>query len=208
MIYKFCCMILMYTLQIQSVHLNATESIHAFSAFLFYLAKVNKTIALKSCHKTCLQIKQGTWSIKNRTYFPYIIFKIWKQSFSHFYKKSYMQNDSYGLKCYMWINLLSVDRQKGRLAGFSLYVSNSDVKSPDDIKETTLCYKDGPDLPPLNLTKNCIEYGRYFIFYNERLGENVYPMEYEVTSVFTELCEVIIKGKQKPGVFNLNPVLF
>lgn len=107
----------------------------------------------------------------------------------------------------MWINLLSVDRQKGRLAGFSLYVSNSDVKSPDNIKETTLCYKNGPELPPLNLTKKCIEYGRYFIFYNERLGENDYPMEYEVTSVFTELCEVIIKGKQKPGVLKLKPCL-
>lgn len=108
----------------------------------------------------------------------------------------------------MWINLLSVDRQKGRLAGFSLYVSNSDVKSPDDIKETTLCYKDGLELPPLNLTKKCIEYGRFVIFYNERMDKIVYPREYEVTNVFTELCEVIIKGKKKTGVLNLNPVIF
>lgn len=94
----------------------------------------------------------------------------------------------------------TVDRQKGRLAGFSLYVSNSDVRSLDDIKKTTLCYKDGPKLPPLNLTVKCMEYGRYVIFYNERLDGIAYPEKYEDTSVFTELCEVIIKGKRKPCV--------
>lgn len=92
----------------------------------------------------------------------------------------------------------AVNRQKGRMAGFSLYISNSDVKSPDAIKKSTLCYMDGPELPPLNLTKMCIEYGRYVIFYNERLYEIVYPREYEVTNIFTELCEVVIQGKQKP----------
>lgn len=94
----------------------------------------------------------------------------------------------------------SVDRQKGRLAGFSLYVSNSDVKVPDDIKKSNLCYKDGPELPPLDLTLKCMKYGRYVIFYNERFKENSYPEKYEVSSVFTQLCEVNIKGKQKPGV--------
>lgn len=94
----------------------------------------------------------------------------------------------------------AVDRQKGRLAGFSLYVSNSDVKSPDDIKKTTLCYKDGPGLPPLNITKKCIEFGRYVIFYNERLNGIAYPKEYEIYSVFTEICEVVIQGKPKPYI--------
>lgn len=92
----------------------------------------------------------------------------------------------------------AVNRQKGRMAGFSLYISNSDVKSPDAIKKSTLSYMDGPELPPLNLTKMCIEYERYVIFYNERLDEIVYPREYEVTNIFTELCEVVIQGKQKP----------
>lgn len=92
----------------------------------------------------------------------------------------------------------AVNRQKGRMAGFSLYISNSDVKSPDAIKKSTLCYMDGPELPPLNLTKMCIEYGRYVIFYNERLDGIVYPREYEVTNILTELCEVVIQGKQKP----------
>lgn len=90
----------------------------------------------------------------------------------------------------------SVIRQKGRLAGFSLYVSKSDVKSPDDIKKTTLCYKDGPEVPPLNLTKKCLGNGRYVIFYNERMEKIDYPREYEVTNAFTELCEVIVQGKQ------------
>lgn len=84
----------------------------------------------------------------------------------------------------------------------------TDVNSLDDIKRTTLCYKDGPELPPLNLTKKCMEYGRYVIFYNERLNEIAYPDGYEVSNVFTELCEVIVQGKERQDVLNLNPVLF
>uniref|UniRef100_A0A8W8NIG6 Multiple epidermal growth factor-like domains 10 n=1 Tax=Magallana gigas TaxID=29159 RepID=A0A8W8NIG6_MAGGI len=97
-----------------------------------------------------------------------------------------------------------VDRQKGRLAGFSLYVSNSDVNSPDDIKKTTLCYKDEPKLPPLNLTKKCMEYGRYVIFYNERLNGIAYQEEYEVANVFTELCEVIVQGCSNASIYGIN----
>lgn len=81
------------------------------------------------------------------------------------------------------------NRQRGRLAGFSLYVSNT-----GDIRGSTLCYKDGPQLPPLNFTTECIESGRYVIFYNERLAGVTYPSGYEPTNVFTELCEVIVKG--------------
>lgn len=36
----------------------------------------------------------------------------------------------------------------------------------------------------------------------------MYPNGYEATNVLTELCEVNIKGKQTPGVLNLNPVYF
>uniref|UniRef100_K1QD44 Scavenger receptor class F member 2 n=1 Tax=Magallana gigas TaxID=29159 RepID=K1QD44_MAGGI len=57
----------------------------------------------------------------------------------------------------------------------------------------TVCWKDGPELPPLNFTTNCVEQGRYIIFYNERLEEVIYPQEYE-SFVITELCEVIVKG--------------
>lgn len=59
-----------------------------------------------------------------------------------------------------------------------------------------MCYKDGPQLPPLNFTIECAEYGRYVIFYNERIGGDVkYPSGYENYSVFTELCEVTVQGK-------------
>lgn len=86
-------------------------------------------------------------------------------------------------------------RQRGRFAGFSLYVSNTNVTAIDGIKSSTLCYKDGPHLPPLNFTINCTAYGRYVIFFNERSNVGSYPSAYEVTSVYTELCEVFVKGK-------------
>lgn len=86
-------------------------------------------------------------------------------------------------------------RQSGRLAGFSLFVSNTDVSTNADIKGSTLCYKDGSLLPPLNFTRVCTEWGRYVIYYNERLDGVIYPTKYEVNNVYTELCEVIVEGK-------------
>ena len=55
-------------------------------------------------------------------------------------------------------------RQRGRLAGFSLYVSTNGT-----IENSSLCYKDCPALPSLDFITNCVKYGRYVIFYNERL---------------------------------------
>lgn len=86
------------------------------------------------------------------------------------------------------------DRQRGRFAGFSLYVTNTDVWTTDAIKDSTLCYKNGPPLPPLNFTTTCLEYGRYVIFYNERFDDVTYPSAYELDNVFTGLCEVIVLG--------------
>lgn len=83
-------------------------------------------------------------------------------------------------------------RQQERFAGLCLYISNS-----GDIQSSTLCYKDGRQLPFLNFTTICAEYGRYVIFYNERLDEVSYPTEYILDNSFTELCEVIVKGKFK-----------
>uniref|UniRef100_K1R3Y1 Scavenger receptor class F member 2 n=1 Tax=Magallana gigas TaxID=29159 RepID=K1R3Y1_MAGGI len=80
-------------------------------------------------------------------------------------------------------------RQRGRFAGFSLYISNT-----SGIEGSTLrCYKDGPQLPPLNFTAVCTVSGRYVIFFNERLDETPYPKGYQLQNVFTELCEVIIE---------------
>lgn len=86
--------------------------------------------------------------------------------------------------------LIAEDRQRGRFAGFSLYVSNS-----GDIQGSTLCYKYGPQLPSLNFTITCAEYGRYVIFYNERLDGVNYPTGYILQNVFTEMCKVIVQGK-------------
>lgn len=59
-----------------------------------------------------------------------------------------------------------------------------------------MCYKDGPHLPPLNITIVCVESGRYVIFYNERLNGVTYPTGYVLENVFTELCEVVVQGKK------------
>lgn len=79
----------------------------------------------------------------------------------------------------------------GRFAGFSLYVSTAD----DGLQRSTLCYNDGPELPPLNFTTVCIKSGRFVTFYNKRLDEVKYPEGYQLVNVFTELCEVIVEGK-------------
>nr|XP_034321740.1 multiple epidermal growth factor-like domains protein 11 [Crassostrea gigas] len=91
------------------------------------------------------------------------------------------------------------NRQRGRFAGFSLYVSNS-----GDISGSTLCYKDDQHLPPLNFSTVCIKRGRYVIFYNERLDGVIYPDGYELQNVYIEICEVIIQGCNKFGVYGFN----
>lgn len=93
---------------------------------------------------------------------------------------------------------LTAMRQRGRFAGFSLYVSNS-----TDIPSGFLCYKDGPELPPLDFDTNCIANGRYVIFYNERIDRKSYPVGYVTSNVITELCEIIVTG----SLYNYNLVL-
>ena len=88
-------------------------------------------------------------------------------------------------------------RQRGRFAGFSLFVSNT-----GSMNNSFLCYKDGPQLPPLNFTTTCISSGRYVIFYNERLDGEVYPEGYELIA-YTELCEVIVQGKKTNNAITL-----
>lgn len=83
-----------------------------------------------------------------------------------------------------------INRQQGRFAGFALFLSNT-----GNINGSTLCYKDRLLLPPLNFTAICAEYGRYVIYYNERLHGVIYPDGYQLDNVFTELCEVIVRGK-------------
>lgn len=92
------------------------------------------------------------------------------------------------------MHFITVGRQRGRFAGFLLYVSNYDVSQSDDIKGLNQCYKDVTQLPPLNFTTVCVESGQYVIYYNERLDGVPYPEGYEVDNVYTELCEVIVQG--------------
>lgn len=87
-------------------------------------------------------------------------------------------------------------RQRGRFAGFSLYVSINDVSTTSEIKNSTLCYKDETHLPPLDFTAICASRGRYVIFYNERVAGVSYPAEYQVMDVLTELCEVVVQGTE------------
>lgn len=81
-------------------------------------------------------------------------------------------------------------RQRGRFAGFSLYVSNTTYRNSG-----YLCYKDGPELPPLDFNKDCTAHGRYVIFYNERLAGTNYPSGFVKENVVTELCEVTVTGR-------------
>eukprot|EP00105_Crassostrea_gigas_P038150 XP_019922298.1 PREDICTED: protein draper [Crassostrea gigas] len=91
------------------------------------------------------------------------------------------------------------DRQRGRFAGFSLYVSTT-----GDIQGSTLCYKDGPQLPPLEFTTTCIQRGQYVIFFNERKDGVIYPKDYELANVLNELCEVVVLGCNKTDVYGMN----
>lgn len=79
--------------------------------------------------------------------------------------------------------------QRGRFAGFSLFVSNTTHRQNE-----SLCYKDGEGIPSLDFNTTCTKHGRYVIFYNERLVGTTYPQGYEDSSVFTELCEVTVTG--------------
>ncbi|XP_061191813.1 multiple epidermal growth factor-like domains protein 11 [Saccostrea echinata] len=89
-----------------------------------------------------------------------------------------------------------VMRQRGRFAGFSLYVSNSTNK-----ENGYRCYRDGPGLPPLDFNTTCVIQGRFVIFYNERLDGITYPTGYQTSNVYTELCEVTVTGCKNPSVY-------
>ncbi|XP_062571183.1 multiple epidermal growth factor-like domains protein 11 [Saccostrea cucullata] len=86
------------------------------------------------------------------------------------------------------------NRQRGRFAGFSLYLSTTANK-----EDGHMCYKDGLQLPSLDFTTTCEGHGSYVIFYNERLDGTVYPEGYEKL-IITELCEVVVEGC-KMGTF-------
>ncbi|XP_061185159.1 multiple epidermal growth factor-like domains protein 10 [Saccostrea echinata] len=91
------------------------------------------------------------------------------------------------------------NRQRSRFAGFSIYISNTPSR-----EGSSLCYKNTLPLPPLVFNTTCIGYGRYVIYYNERLDGVTYPEEYEILAAITELCEVKVQGCSKVGVYGSN----
>jgi hypothetical protein len=77
-----------------------------------------------------------------------------------------------------------------RLAGYSLFVSNSSTSKTDGY----LCYHHtGTTLPAVFQNVKCNHLGQYVIFYNERdkLGNN--PAGYS-NEVLIELCNVEVNG--------------
>ncbi|XP_062613599.1 multiple epidermal growth factor-like domains protein 10, partial [Saccostrea cucullata] len=97
---------------------------------------------------------------------------------------------------------MRLERQRGRFAGFSLYLSNSTNK-----EEGYRCFIDGQELPPLDFNTTCIGHARYVIYYNERLPDSEYPDGYpegfEQSSI-TELCDVDVQGCSESGMYGQN----
>ncbi|XP_062580650.1 multiple epidermal growth factor-like domains protein 10 isoform X2 [Saccostrea cucullata] len=92
-------------------------------------------------------------------------------------------------------------RQRERMYGYKLYISNSTDFSL--LHEAYLCYShNGPELPNLNVTHVCVSFGRYVIFYNERIPGVTYPDNKHYT--YTQLCEVIVQGCEEDGVYGFN----
>ena len=79
-----------------------------------------------------------------------------------------------------------------RLAGYSLYVSNSSISKTDGY----LCYHDeGPGLPSILQDRNCNHLGQYVIIYNERNETSSFNPDGYSPKAVLELCEVEIYGK-------------
>ncbi|XP_061192648.1 multiple epidermal growth factor-like domains protein 10 [Saccostrea echinata] len=93
---------------------------------------------------------------------------------------------------------LYLTRQQRHLAGFSMYISNTSRK-----EDGYLCYEDLPTLglPDLNFGTRCIKYGRFVIFYNERLGQKSYSSSRYENPALTELCDVVVRGCYQTGVY-------
>ena len=79
-----------------------------------------------------------------------------------------------------------------RLAGYSLYISNSSTSKTDGY----LCYHDkGPELPTsVLLNVNCNHLGKHVIFYNERDEAGSTPKGYSREAII-QLCHVEVNGK-------------
>ncbi|XP_061190757.1 multiple epidermal growth factor-like domains protein 10 [Saccostrea echinata] len=85
---------------------------------------------------------------------------------------------------------------RGRFAGFYLYIGND-----TDREHMHLCYHDiqnGTNSP--NITIECVDRGRYVMFYNVRDPGEHYP-EYYSSSAFVEICELEVYGCPESGQY-------
>lgn len=77
------------------------------------------------------------------------------------------------------------------MAGFSIYISNTTSKI-----QGHRCYKDDSlGKPSVNQTINCLKYGRYVIYFNERSPNN--NISYLSPNAYNELCELEVYGEYK-----------
>ncbi|XP_062606973.1 multiple epidermal growth factor-like domains protein 10, partial [Saccostrea cucullata] len=94
----------------------------------------------------------------------------------------------------------STNGYTGRFLGFSVYISNTTTKD-----DGFLCFKDTHftrDTIPENFTTECVQHGRYVIYYNERGGSINRPGFSQ--AAFNELCELQVLGCPTSGVYGEN----
>ncbi|XP_062593163.1 receptor-type tyrosine-protein phosphatase alpha-like [Saccostrea cucullata] len=96
-------------------------------------------------------------------------------------------------------------RQRERMYGYQLYASNTtDLRNLDMMHH---CYNhSGPALPDLTSNHVCTTFGRYVIFYNERIPGVTYPNSNGGNQHFTyvQLCEIIVYGCDTLGTYGDN----
>lgn len=112
----------------------------------------------------------------------------------HPYIMHHSKNSSYSINFYLFISffLIGPTTFTSRMAGFSLYVSNTTSKD-----DGHLCFheiQNAVGTPSEDQRIQCPFHARYVIYYNERRPEVVYPSYYSEFA-YSDLCEVEVYGK-------------